>query len=184
MKKIVLTFGLISGAIIASMFLLMMPFHERISGETGMIIGYTSMVAASMLVYFGVRRYRDTVAGGVISFGRALKVGMLILLVACGVYVATWQVVFYGFMPDYIDKYQARQLEKERAKGATVAQLDSMRVENAKFAKMYRNPLVNAAFTFAEPFPVYLLAALISAAMLRRPREARSEVPLRGTAVT
>ena len=183
MKKIVLTFGLIAGAIMSAMFLLTLPFHDRISPEVGMVIGYTSMVAASFLVYFGVRRYRDTVAGGSVGFGRAVGVGALIALVANLVYVAMWQVVFYNFMPDYIEKYQARMLERERAKGATAAQLEAKRIEDAKFAELYRNPLVNAAFTFMEPLPVSILAVLVSAAMLRR-RRAAEGVPVAATRAT
>jgi len=172
MKKIVLTFGLISGAIMIGMFVLTMPFHDRISPETGMVIGYTSMVAASLLVYFGVRRYRDTVAGGSIGFRRALGVGALIAAVSSLLYALAWQVIFFGFMPDYVEKYQARMRERERAAGATAAQLEAKRVEDAKFAEMYRNPLVNIAITLLEPLPVGVLAVLVTAAMLRRRREA------------
>ena len=181
-KKIVLTYGLISGAIMSAMFLLTLPFHDRLSPETGMLIGYTSMVAASVLVYFGVRRYRDTVAGGSIGFGRAAGVGALIALVANLVYVAMWQVVFFTFMPDYLEKYQARMRERERAAGATAAQLEARRIEDAKFAELYRNPAVNAAFTFLEPLPVSVLAVLVSAALLRRRRAGAMPAGVAGVA--
>ena len=170
MKKIVLTYGLIAGAIMSGMFLLTLPLHDRISPESAMVIGYTSMVAASFLVYFGVRRYRDSVAGGSVGFGRAAGVGALIALVGNLVYVLMWQVVFFGFMPDYLENYQARMRERERAAGATPAQLEAKRIEDAKFAELYRNPAVNAAFTFMEPLPVSVLAVLVSAALLRRRR--------------
>ena len=171
MKKIVLTFGLISGAIMIGMFVLTMPFHDRLSPETAMVIGYTSMVAASLLVYFGVRRYRDTIAGGSITFGRAVGVGAMIAGVSGLMYALAWQVIFFGFMPDYLEKYQATMRERERAAGATAVQLEAKRVEDAKFAELYRNPLVNIAFTFLEPLPVGVLAVLVSAALLRRRRD-------------
>ncbi len=44
MKKIVLTFGLISGAIISGMFLLTLPFHDAIGFDRSLIVGYTTMV--------------------------------------------------------------------------------------------------------------------------------------------
>ena len=77
------------------------------------------MVAAFLMVYFGVRRYRDQVAGGTITFGRALGVGLAITLVASLCYVVMWQIVYYNFMPDFLDHYGAYTLEKERAAGAT-----------------------------------------------------------------
>ena len=47
MKKTVLTFGLISGAILSAMMLTTLPFLDRIGFDRGEIIGYTSMVLPS-----------------------------------------------------------------------------------------------------------------------------------------
>ena len=75
MKKIVLTFGLISGAIVSGMFLITLPFHDAIGFDRALILGYTSMVLAFLLIFFGVRSYRDNIGGGRVGFGRALAVG-------------------------------------------------------------------------------------------------------------
>ena len=99
MRRIVLTYGLIAGAVMGGMLLLALPFQEQIGFDRGAIVGYTSMVLAFLMVYFGVRSYRDTVAGGSIGFGQAFLVGLGITLVATAVYVATWQVVYYGSCP-------------------------------------------------------------------------------------
>ena len=78
MKKIVLTFGLIAGAILSAMMLaITIPFQDAIGFDHGEIIGYTSMVVAFLLIFFGVRSYRDNVAGGTVAFGRAFAVGAL-----------------------------------------------------------------------------------------------------------
>ena len=82
MRKIVLTFGLISGGILAVTFLITLPFHDAIGFDRAMVVGYTSMVLAFLLIFFGVRSYRDNVAGGHVGFGRALAVGALIGVVA------------------------------------------------------------------------------------------------------
>ena len=170
MRKIVLTFGLIAGAVMSATFLLALPFQEQIGFENGALVGYTSMVAAFLMVFFGIRRYRDQVAGGAITFGRALGMGLAITLVASLCYVVMWQIVYYNFMPDYLDKYAAYTLEKERATGATAAQLEAQRQEMAEFKEMYSNPLINAAFTLLEPLPVGGLISLVSAGVLRRGR--------------
>ena len=68
MKKIVLKFGLIAGAVLAGTMLATMPFHDAIGNDAGLLLGYTSMVLAFLLVYFGVRSYRDNVAGGRVGF--------------------------------------------------------------------------------------------------------------------
>jgi Protein of unknown function (DUF4199) len=172
MKKIVLTFGLISGAVISVLMLITMRFHDAIGFETGgLLLGYTTMVLAFLLIYFGVRSYRDTVAGGTVRFGRALAVGAQIGLVSSMCYVATWEVIYFKFMPDFMDKYSAHEIDKARASGMSETAIAERKVEMAKFNEMYKNPAFNAAVTLGEPLPVALLVALISAVVLsRRPR--------------
>src|SRR4029434_4212035 len=83
MKKTVLTFGLIGGAILAAMMFATLPFMDKFSFDRGELIGYTTMSPAFLLVFFGIRSYRENVGGGQITFGRAFAVGILITLVAC-----------------------------------------------------------------------------------------------------
>jgi hypothetical protein len=179
MQKIVLTFGLIAGAILSAMMALTIPFQDQIGFGTGaMLLGYATMVLAFLLTYFGVRQYRDTVAGGSVTFGRAFKVGILITVVASVCYVATWQVIYSKFAPDFMDKYQAAAIEKETRAGATEAELQKMRDDLAKFAEMYENPVVRVAVTFLEPLPVGLLVTLIAAGVLSRRRKDQGAVPV------
>ena len=168
MKKVVLTFGLISGAILSVMMLITLPFHDAIGFDRSLVLGYTSMVLAFLLVFFGVRSYRDNVAGGTVSFGRALAVGALIAAIGSLCYVATWEVAFFTFAPDYLTKYQAHELDKARAAGASEEAISLKKAEMDKFAVMYRNPAINAALTFVEPLPVGLIFALVSAGVLSR----------------
>ena len=114
MKKIVLTFGLISGAILSAFMAVTFPFLDAIGSDRGYVVGYTSMVVAFLLIYFGVRSYRDNVAGGTVRFGRAFAVGALIGVVASVCYVATWEVIYFKFAPDFLVKYQAHEIEKAR----------------------------------------------------------------------
>ena len=171
MRKIVLTFGLVAGAVMSAMFLISLPFLDQIGFDNGMLIGYTSMVAAFLMVFFGVRRYRDQVAGGTITFGRAFGVGLAITLVASVFYVVMWQIVYFNFVPDFLDKYGAYTIAKETAAGATEAGLEATRQQMREFKEMYSNPLINAAITILEPLPVGVLIALISAWVLRRGRQ-------------
>lgn len=171
MRKTVLTFGLIAGAIISGMFLITIPFHEKIGFDRGEIIGYTSMVVAFLLIYFGVRSYRDNVAGGRIAFGRAFTVGALIAVVASVCYVASWQLVYHKFAPDFFPRYQAHMIEEARADGLSEEALAKKKAEMDKFAELYKNPLINVAITFIEPMPVALIIALISAGVLSRRKD-------------
>ena len=172
MRKIVLTYGLIAGAILSAMMLLTLPFQDEIGFDRGVIVGYTTMVLAFLMVYFGVRSYRDGLAGGQLTFGRALKVGLLIMLVATVCYVATWEFIFYKLAPDFTDKFAEYALEEARQSGASEAEIAEKTAEMKAFAEQYRKPLVNIAYTFLEPLPVGLLFSLLSAWLLsRKPRD-------------
>lgn len=168
MRKIVLTFGLLAGAILSAMMLITLPFQDRIGFDKAEIIGYTTMVLAFLMVFFGVKSYRDNVAGGSVTFGRALMVGLMITAVASTCYVATWELIYYKFAPDFADKYAAYTLEKARSAGATDAQIAAQMQQMTAFKEMYQNPLVNIALTFLEPLPVGLLLTLVTAGVLSR----------------
>lgn len=168
MKKIVLTFGLISGGILSLMLLLTLPFHESLDLDTGALIGYTTMVASFMLIFVGVKSYRDTVGGGRLSFGRGLAVGMLIAVVSSACYVVTWEVIYFGYKGDFMQKYRDHTLEKARAAGDSPEVVARKAAEFDRFAELYQNPAFNAAITFIEPMPVGLVVALVSAGVLRR----------------
>jgi Protein of unknown function (DUF4199) len=170
MRKIVLTFGFISGAMLSAMMLLTLPFMDQIGMDKGEIIGYTTMVLAFLMVFFGVKSYRDNVGGGTIKFGRALLVGLMITLVASACYVATWEVIYYTIAPDFGDKYATHVVEKAKKSGATEAQIAAQQKEMKEFLEMYKNPLVNVALTFLEPLPVGLLFTLVTAIVLSRKR--------------
>lgn len=171
MRKIVLTFGLIAGAILSAMMLLTLPFMDEIGFDKGAVIGYTTMVLAFLMVFFGVRSYRDNVGGGSVTFGRAFTVGLMITAVASVCYVATWQLVYYRLAPDFTEKYAAYAVEKTKESGASDADVAAKAKEMSEFSEMYKNPLLNIAFTLLEPLPVGLLFTLLTAGVLsRKPR--------------
>lgn len=172
MRKVVLTFGLIAGAILSAMMIITLSFMDQIGFDRGAVIGYTTMVLAFLMVFFGVKSYRDNLAGGRVTFGRALKVGLMITAVASVCYVATWELIYYQFAPDFADKYAAHAVEKARQSGATEEQVAARAEEMNAFKEMYKNPLVNIALTLLEPLPIGILFTLVTAGVLSRKRPA------------
>lgn len=168
MKTTVLKFGLIAGAILSLMLLVTLQLKDLIGFDYGAVVGYTTMVLAFLLIFFGVRSYRDGVGGGVVSFWRAFAVGTLIAVVASVCYVATWELVYFKLNPGFLEAYEAHVVEKARASGQSAEAIERTRAEMQRFAVMYQNPFFNAAITFIEPMPVGLLVAAVSAGVLRR----------------
>ena len=167
-KKIILTFGGLSGLLSIAMMWATLPFIDTIGFDKGAIVGYTAIVISFLFVFFGVKAYRQSLDGAPLTFGNAFGVGLLITLISCICYVGSWMVMEQTVMPDFIDKYSDYVLNQLRSSGATQAAIDAQTSEMAKFRVMYENPLWVAAFTFLEPFPVGLLVTLVSAIVLRR----------------
>src|SRR6185503_9505110 len=140
MKKTVLIYGLISGVIAAVLMLAHVPFMD--GGSKALILGYTGIVLSALLIFFGVRSYRENVGNGRISFGRGLAVGILIALISSAGYVAAWEVVYYS-NPGFTDKIFDKQVEDLKAAGAPQEKIDDTARQVESIKKMYANPLVN-----------------------------------------
>jgi uncharacterized protein DUF4199 len=112
-------------------------------------------------------------------FRSQLPVGISITLISCVCYVMTWEILYYNFLPDFVDKYGAHMVEKLKASGASAAAVQAEVEQVKKYKEMYANPLLNAAMTFIEPFPIGLVITLVSAVVLRRkPRSQPAQAPL------
>src|ERR1700681_1268798 len=164
MKKTILTFGLISGGMMAVMMFATLPFTDSAWLQShSMFIGYTTMVLSFMLVFFGIRSYRENIGGGTITFGRAFAVGILITLISSVLYVVTWEIMYFG-VPSFGEKFMTMCVAHIKSSGASPEAIQT----ELNQLKYLDNPLINAALTFTEPFPVGLIITLISAAILRK----------------
>jgi hypothetical protein len=172
MKKTIIVHGIIAGIIVSFLMLSSLVYYSHCNGNAdyggSMLIGYASMLIAFSLVFVGIRNYRDKYNEGVISFGNAFKIGIMIVLIASTFYVVTWLIDYFYFIPDFMEKYSAHALDKLKASGASQIEIDKQAKEMANFAKMYKNPFFNAMITYAEILPVGLVVTLISALILKR----------------
>ena len=139
MRKIILTFGLISGAISSLMMVATVAFGDRIGFDRGAVIGYTSIVLSFLMVFFGIRTYRDNISDGQITFLKAFAVGISITLISCVCYVVTWEILYYNFLPGFWDKYGAHLVDKLTASGASPAAVQA-KLERRKNTKNCTKP--------------------------------------------
>jgi len=172
MKKNIISYGLIAGIIVSILMLFTVNYISHCKGnvdyDTSMLIGYASMLIAFSLVYVGIRNYRDKYNEGVISFGKAFKIGIMMVLIASTLYVVAWLIDYFFFIPDFAEKYSAHTLDKLKASGASQIEIDKQTKEMANFARMFKNPFFNAMMTYVEILPVGLIVTLISSLILKR----------------
>lgn len=169
MKKIILTYGLIAGAIVAGFMVYGTSQMNNPDFEPSMILGYAGMLIAYVFVFLGVKSYRDKQNGGTLTFGKGLKIGMLISLVAATIYVGVWLVEYYCFFPDFMDKYAAMVMQKMDKASMTAAEIKAQTDEIEMYKELYKNPLWVILLTYAEILiPIGLLVPLISALILKK----------------
>ncbi|HWZ04049.1 MAG TPA: DUF4199 domain-containing protein [Mucilaginibacter sp.] len=178
MKKIIFTCGIIGGLISVGWYIFSVQvFKLDMSMNARLFFGYASMVLAFSLIFVGIKNFRDNYSGGVISFGTAIKVALLITAVASTVYVGVWLIDYYFFTPDYFDKYAASVLAGLKASHTSQANIDKQMAQITEYAKMYRNPFYNALMTYAEIAPVGIVISLIAALILKnKPKPATVNV--------
>ena len=172
MKKNIIIYGLIAGVVVSALMLSTVNYLSHCEGnvdyDTSMLIGYASMLIALSLVFVGIRNYRNKYNGGVISFGKAFKTGILMVLIASTIYVVAWLIDYYFFIPDFMEKYSAHTLDELKASGASQVEIDKETKEMASMVTMLKNPFFNAMMAYAEILPVGLIVTLISSLILKR----------------
>jgi Protein of unknown function (DUF4199) len=168
--KYALTYGLLSGLVIIATMLTGLLLSDRDSFFSSEWFGYLVMLVALTFIFVGVKRYRDVERGGIIRFGPAFGMGLAIAAVAGLAYVAVWEAYLAATDYAFMDEYIAGALRARQAEGVTGAALAREAAQLETLRSQYGNPLFRIPMTFLEIFPVGLLVALVSAALLRNPR--------------
>jgi Na+/glutamate symporter len=169
MKKNIWVCGLIGGIVAASWGVVGEGvLSDSLSLNTRMVFGYASMILAFSLIFVAVKNYRDNYNSGIITFWKALKIGLLITLIASTVYVIVWMVDYSYFLPNFGEKYQAQVLAELKASGASAAVIQKQATEMAATMEKYRtSPAFRAIFTYLEIVPVGIVISLIAALILK-----------------
>lgn len=173
MFGIALRYGAITGAFILGVIvlgILLSDYHRSGNIFTSEYFGYLVMLVGLSTIFIAIREYRNTKRGGVIKFLPALGLGLMIALIAGLAYVAAWEIYLNVTHFQFMNHYAAAMAERARASGLTGASLQAKLDEIEAMRVGYANPLIRWPMTFLEIFPVGVLIALISAAILRNPR--------------
>ena len=169
MKKTII-YGAIAGLLVTGVMLTGMAMIYDTDSAGSMLFGYTTMLVGFSLIFVNIKVSRDK-NGGVISFGRAFRIGLGITLIASAIYVLGWMIEYYVFFPDFYDKCEIHQVAKLKAAGASLTAINAKAQEYEQIKKLTHNPLVHAFMTLIEILPVGLLVSLIAALILKRKPE-------------
>ena len=170
MRKIVLTYGLIAGAIVSVLILGSVPLWNRgvLNFDNSEVVGYTSIIIALSMVFFGIKTCRDFHFNGSISFWQGIKIGLMITLIGSVMYVLAWQVSFNFLPQDFSEKMWQHFIDKAKNESQNEAELDAALQQIETWKEWYKNPLLRFAMTLMEIVPVGVVITIISAAILRK----------------
>lgn len=172
MRNIILKYGLIAGGIVSVLMLLGTTFwmDTAFHSEYGELVGYTIMLIALSMIFFGVKSYRDNQGRGTVTFGKGVQIGLLITLIASVMYSGSWEIALLTQpkLGNYMESYTAKYLEKMKEQGASEAEVQEQAETMAIWGERYKNPLFRFGMTLMEILPVGIIITLISAAILRK----------------
>lgn len=169
MKKNILVYGLISGLIVSALMAVNVGMcYNSGKFDSSILVGYASMLIAFSMIFVGIKNYRDKYSGGVISFGKAFKIGLFITLIASAIYVIVWLIEEHFFFPDFMEKYTAHEVTRLQSSGISANELASETKQLEQAKEMYNNPIIKILMTYMEILPVGLVVTLISAFILKR----------------
>ncbi len=161
MKKTVLVYGFISGAIVALMlivsFLILVkniPEGEEHDMTWGMIIGFTSQFLALSFIFIATHQYKKNVLGGSIKFWPALKIGLLISFIASTIYVVTWVILYKTGSSEIMETMAQKEIADAKPED-----VDAIKAR-WEFYRTYPGLIL---WTYLEILPTGILFSLISA---------------------
>jgi hypothetical protein len=170
MQKIVLTYGLIAGAIVSVMILGSIPLWNReiLNFYNGEIVGYTTMVIALSMIFFGIKSCRDYHFKGSINFWQGVKIGLLITLIASIMYAVAWEFSLNVLAPDFSDKMWQHYIDNAKNGSQNDAEIETIVQEVEMWKEWYENPFLRFALILLEIVTVGVVITIISAAILRK----------------
>lgn len=169
MGRIAFIYGAVAGTIVIGTMIVSFILGAD-HDDNSLIFGYLIMIVALSMIFIGVKQYRDRNLGGVIKFGPALLLGVMIAAVAGVFYAIGWEGYLAATGNKFMDEYTAGIIEAKKAAGLAGEALQAEIAKMEAMKKNYANPFFRLPMTFLEIFPVGLVIALISAAILRNPK--------------
>jgi len=173
MKRVVLTFGLLAGAVIAALVWITAWACDRdmISFDNLEFVGYASMLIALTMVFFGIKSYRDNYGNGKITFWKGMQIGLLISLIAGVLYYAgavSYNLANPNFQIRFMEKYTEHTVGKLKEQNAPQEKIDAAIAEVELFKRLFQNPVLFFLVCMVEILPVGIIVSLKSAGLLRK----------------
>jgi hypothetical protein len=184
MKKTILRFGTYAGIFELVCFALvwlvikLFPIDHGTQGNIGLV----AITCPLIFVYVGIRYYRDKLNDGSISFLKALRLGLLIVIIPALSYALVETVYVLYIDPQFYDKVFAYDIEQYRKTLPPAAFALKAKALKAELA-MDKNPFYNFSLMVLIIGCLGVIVSLISSLLLMRKSGISSDGRLRQSLV-
>jgi hypothetical protein len=168
MKKTIIKYGLISGAIATICIFIMTLVLKSYGFDNTATVGFSLIILSMSVIFFGIKAFRDNENEGHITFMNGLLIGLGIAVISTVCYSLAWMVVYYNFMPNFMEDYAKFSIDKLKTSGASEAELSKNQAELQQLKDIYKSPFGVFAITLIEPLPIGIVGALVSAFILKK----------------
>lgn len=167
MKNSILRYGIYSSLTLAVLFTIGMMLNDRFGSTPSEVFGYTSMIISLLFVFVGIKHFRDKENNGLVSFGKALLIGVLISLMAALTFGIIDLIYITYINPDFTADYYAQAIEQFRAT-LPEAEFKVKLAEMESQKELFMNPFISFLLMSFTVFIIGFIISLISALILQR----------------
>ncbi len=139
-------------------------FMAGLNTPTYYVLYMGTVVALPIILVYGIKRYREEVNAGLISFKEAFGLGLLIIILGQGIGTLGDFIYMQFIDPEFVEKAIALQIEGMEDWGMTEEQIAEALPRIEKFSK----PYISAPINFFQKVVGNSLLLLIIAAVLKR----------------
>lgn len=167
MKTSILKYGGYSALFGGILFMIGHFFFDDIDMGTREYLGWISILTALSFVFFGIKHYRDKVNNGIVTFGKALLIGLAISAIA-GITMSILDIIYVTVInPDFSAEYVQYTLENMK-QTLTAEEFEIQKAKMLEDMKMFDSPAFAGVFMFGLIFSTGIIVTLISSLVLQR----------------
>lgn len=167
MKNTILRYGAYGGITIILLFFLALFVGQYLDYGAREVIGYATMIISLSFIFFGIKHYRDNENQGVVTFAKALTIGVLISLIVALAFGVIDVIYIEYINPDFVVEYYADSVERLR-NSLPAAEFQEKLKELEAQKELFSSSLMNFLLMSITVFILGFIISLLSSLFLQR----------------
>lgn len=167
MKRTVVRYGTYAFLWAFLVFVIVLYLGQGLDFSIQEVLGYLTIFTSLIFIFFGIKHFREKVNNGVISYKKALLIGVLISIFAAVGFTIADTIYVTTINPDFAQQYFDYSLEKMKVE-LPPATYEMEKIKLQEKLEQYKNPAFNAIIMFSTVFLIGFIITLISALTLQR----------------